>query len=82
MSQQILISRLAMVSSSVLLVLAVHAVLQRPCKLYVPPKERVDQGCIHQGNDRRLAAPVVCWLQRYRCYSPDFARYQLGKLTG
>jgi hypothetical protein len=61
-----LISRLAVMSSTLLLVLAVHAVLQRPCKLYVPPEERVDQGCIHQGNDRRLAAPVVCWLQR-RC---------------
>ncbi|HKW68000.1 MAG TPA: hypothetical protein VJP04_11975 [Terriglobales bacterium] len=59
-----LFSRLAVVSSSLLLVLAVHAVSQRPCKLYVPPKDRVDQGCIHQGNDRRLAGPVVCWLQR------------------
>jgi hypothetical protein len=60
-----LISRLALLSCSLLLVLAVHAVFSgRPCRLYVPPKTRVDQGCIHQGNDRRLAAPLVCWLQR------------------
>jgi len=34
------------------------------CTLYVPPATRVDQGCINQGNDRRLAAPLICWAQR------------------
>jgi hypothetical protein len=52
--------------SGLLLALAVRAgVSRRPCKLYIPPANRVDQGCIHQGNDRRLAAPLVCWLQRH-----------------
>jgi len=60
-----LLCRICVLSSSLLLLLAVHAVAARPCKLYVPPRTRVDQGCIHQGNDRRLGAPVVCWLQRH-----------------
>ena len=51
---------------SLLLSVAVYGVIShRPCKLYVPPRTRLDQGCVHQGNDRRLAAPVVCWLQRH-----------------
>jgi hypothetical protein len=66
-----LVSRLALVSSSLLLVLATHAMMKRPCKLYVPPKDRIDQGCIHQGNDRRLAAPVVCWLQRHLSWKSE-----------
>ena len=51
-----------------------------PCKLYVPPSTRLDQGCINQGNDRRIAAPVVCWLQRHlswkSAHEPHF--YLLG----
>jgi hypothetical protein len=52
-------------TASLLLLFALRTATQRPCKLYVPPATRVDQGCVHQGNDRRLAAPVVCWLQRH-----------------
>jgi hypothetical protein len=40
------------------------AVPGRPCRLYRPPATRVDQGCINQGNDRRIAAPLVCGLQQ------------------
>jgi len=43
----------------------------RPCKLYVPPTTRVDQGCINQGNDRRIGAPVVCWLQRHLSWKSE-----------
>lgn len=60
-----LFARASLLSSGLLLVLAVHAIARRPCRLYVPPRTQVDQGCIHQGHDRRLAAPVVCWLQRH-----------------
>jgi hypothetical protein len=42
-----------------------------PCKLYVPPPTRLDQGCINQGNDRRLAVPVVCWLQRHLSWKSE-----------
>jgi hypothetical protein len=42
----------------------VLAVPGRPCKLYRPPTTRVDQGCINQGNDRRVAAALVCGLQQ------------------
>jgi hypothetical protein len=31
---------------------------------YSSPDGRVDQGCVNQGSDRRLAAPLVCGLQR------------------
>ena len=34
------------------------------CTIYTPPATRLDQGCINQGNDRRIAASLVCWAQR------------------
>ena len=43
----------------------------RPCKLYIPPVTRVDQGCVNQGNDRRIAAPLVCWLQRHLSWKSE-----------
>ncbi len=51
---------------------ALYAILpDRPCKLYVPPSTRLDQGCVNQGYDRRLAAPVVCWLQRHLSWKSE-----------
>lgn len=41
------------------------------CHPYVPPAHRVDQGCVNQGNDRRIAAPVVCGLQRELSWKSD-----------
>lgn len=53
-------------------VLAAAAIpLKRPCRLYVPPADRIDQGCINQGNDRRIGAPVVCWLQRHLSWKSE-----------
>ncbi len=42
-----------------------------PCKVYVPPATRLDQGCINQGNDRRLAASLVCWAQRHLSWKSE-----------
>jgi hypothetical protein len=39
--------------------------------LYIPPATRLDQGCVNQGNDRRLAAPIVCWLQRHLSWKSE-----------
>ena len=55
-----------MIRNSVMLLLALTFVLTTmafPCSVYKPPKKRVDQGCVNQGNDRRIGAPVICWLQ-------------------
>lgn len=34
------------------------------------------QGCVNQGNDRRIAAPVICWAQQHMSWKsnhkPDF----------
>ena len=43
----------------------------RPCRLYVAPTNRLDQGCVNQGNDRRIGAPVVCWLQRHLSWKSE-----------
>lgn len=77
-----MLSRICFLSSVFLLVLAMHAVVRRPCKLYIPPTTRVDQGCIHQGNDRRLAAPVVCWLQRHLSWQSEREPRVLGWGSG
>jgi hypothetical protein len=45
--------------------------VQRPCKLYVPPRRRTDQGCINQGADRRHAAFLVCGLQKRLSWKSD-----------
>jgi len=61
---------------SVLLITALGFVFHialptRPCRLYVPPTNRVDQGCVNQGYDRRIGAPVVCWLQRHLSWKSE-----------
>jgi hypothetical protein len=33
--------------------------------------ERLDQGCVNQGNDRRVGAPVVCWAQRHLSWKSE-----------
>jgi hypothetical protein len=32
---------------------------------FVAPTTPSNQGCVNQGSDRRIAAPVVCWAQRH-----------------
>ena len=37
----------------------------------VPSATRLDQGCINQGNDRRIGATVVCWAQRHLSWKSE-----------
>lgn len=32
---------------------------------------RLDQGCVNQGSDSRVGAPVVCWAQRHLSWKSD-----------
>jgi hypothetical protein len=50
-----------------------------------PPLELpADQGCVNQGADRRMFAPVVCWMQRHMSWkSPHEPHFALiGKPDG
>ncbi len=48
-----------------------------------PPQSATTQGCVNQGKDRRVFAPVVCWAQRHLSWKsrrkPHFFRF--GKAT-
>jgi hypothetical protein len=39
----------------------------------VAPNGRIDQGCVNQGRDRRIAAPIVCGLQRKLSWKSEHA---------
>jgi hypothetical protein len=66
-------SRAALGSALTLVMVAITVSIIRPrtCTVYVPPTTRIDQGCINQGNDRRLAAPFVCWAQRHLSWKSE-----------
>ncbi len=42
-----------------------------PGKLGVGPATSVDQGCVNQGSDRRIAGTVICWAQRQLSWKSD-----------
>lgn len=71
MSSTVAIRGVLVLAALVLAWTLAYIVRPRGCALYVPPATRVDQGCINQGNDRRVAAPLVCWAQRRRSWKSD-----------
>lgn len=57
--------RVFLVGTVVVLILGVaFARPGLPCRRYTPPRTRVDQGCVNQGNDRRIGAKFICGSQR------------------
>lgn len=42
-----------------------------PRELNSAPAASSNQGCVNQGKDRRIAAPVVCWAQRLLSWKSD-----------
>jgi hypothetical protein len=50
------------------LALPLHA---HPGKSSAASTTAANQGCVNQGSDRRLAAPVVCWAQRHLSWKSE-----------
>lgn len=47
------------------------ALRTHPHNLSVALLHSPSQGCVNQGNDRRLGAPVVCWAQRHLSWKSE-----------
>ncbi len=62
MIRSLRISFLVIVLLFVITIASVSAVGHGPTN--VTPDGRIDQGCVNQGTDLRMAAPVVCGMQR------------------
>lgn len=50
------------------LALAIHTHPSESLPAVTPPS---DQGCINQGQDRRMAATVICWAQRHLSWKSE-----------
>jgi len=61
-----------LIVAAVACVLALAFAFHQPSRdLSAGPKASLDQGCVNQGGDRRIAATVICWAQRQLSWKSD-----------